>query len=406
MGTMNSGLAVFLWTFRRKWKGLSIFIASVGLLILVIINVYPEFSELRGKAIAKALGGDIEISLTRNDETDGDYTLTWSKFGGADGYAVVQSNREIPLSLIKGMDVPQVNLRLLELLPSGGTITVHTFDASTTSADFTVPEKKPGEEVAPVYFCVVAFTGSVSNAKIEGASDAVNTKQPVAKGAYDKLMKHPLMKTFIGDLGVDMYSVKGFMSFELFSSLTLFIIIYFLVQYGGAFSSEMENRTIDLILSTPLSRRRLFISRYLSWLAVNLIVMASWTFFMHAGVVSIGKSAEAPLADIAQTTFLFLPFALTVQGFCMLASVAANDSRKAYGITFGVYYGMYFLRIISVLSERLSFLRYFTIFQYWDYNSVFVGGVVRWGGIALLTFLSIGLFVAGVVVFERKDLAL
>jgi hypothetical protein len=90
----------------------------------------------------------------------------------------------------------------------------------------------------------------------------------------------------------------------------------------------------------------------------------------------------------------------------MLASVAANDSRKAYGITFGVYYGMYFLRIISVLSERLSFLRYFTIFQYWDYSSAFVDGVVRWGGILLLTLLSIGLFVAGVVVFERKDLAL
>src|SRR4030042_7215617 len=124
----------------------------------------------------------------------------------------------------------------------------------------------------------------------------------------------------------------------------------------------MENRTIALILSTPLSRRRLFVSRYLSWLAVNLIVMASWTFFMHVGVVSIGKPAEAPLADIARTTFLFLPFALTVQGFCMLASVAANDSRKAYGITFGIYYGMYFLRIVSVLSERLSFLRYFTVF--------------------------------------------
>lgn len=402
---MNSGLAVFLWTFRGKWKGLSIFITSVGLLILVIINIYPEFSELQGKAIAEAFGGDIEVSLTRTEEASGGYTLRWSKFGGADGYVVVQSDKEIPLALIKGMDVPQVNLRLLELLPSGGRIQVHTFDASTTSADFTVAEKEPGEEVAPVYFCVVAFTGSTTNAKIEGASDSVNTEQPVAKGAYDKLMKHPLMKVFHGDISLDIYSLKGFMSLELFSSMTLFIIIYFLIQFGGAFSSEMENKTIDLILSTPLSRRRLFVSRYLSWLVVNLIVMASWTFFMHAGVASIGKSAEASLADIARTTFLFLPFALTVQGFCMLASVAANDSRKAYGITFGVYYGMYFVRIISVLSERLSFLRYLTIFEYWDYNSVFVHGAVRWGGILLLSLLSIGLFVGGLVVFERKDLA-
>lgn len=403
---MNNGTAVFLWTFRRKWKGLTVFVTAIGSLILVIINIYPEFSELQGKAIAEAFGGDIEVSLTRNDEETGEYTLSWGKFGGADGYAVVQSDKEIPLAFIKGMDVPQVNLRLLELLPSAGTTSVHTFDASTTSADFTIADKKAGEQVAPVYFCVVAFTGSVSNAKIEGASDSVNTEQPVAKGAYDHLIDHPLMKAWVGDLGLDIYSLRGFLSMELFSSLTLFIIIYFLVQYAGAFSTEMENRTIDLILSTPLSRRRLFVSRYLSWVAVNLLVIIGWTLFMYVGVVSIGKSAEAPLVDIARTTFLFFPFALTVQGFCMLISVATHDSRKAYGIAFGIYYGMYVLRIISMLSERMNFLKYFTIFQYWDYNAVFVGGVVRWGGIFLLTLLSIGLFVGGLVVFEKKDLAL
>ena len=53
---MNSGMAVFFWTFRRKWKGLTIFIGAIGVLILVIVNIYPEFSELRGEAIAEALG--------------------------------------------------------------------------------------------------------------------------------------------------------------------------------------------------------------------------------------------------------------------------------------------------------------------------------------------------------------
>jgi len=403
---MNSGLAVFLWTFRRKWKGLIVFDVAVGLLILVIINVYPEFSELRGKAIANALGGDIEVSLTRNDERDGDYTLSWSKFGGADGYVVVQSNTEIPLSLIKGMDVSGVNFRLLEFLPSDATISIRTFDATATQTDFTVPNETPGEESAPVHFCVVAFTGSVSNAKIEGASDTVNTKELVAKGAYDKLMEHPLMKSWIGDAGIDIYSVKGFLSMELLSSLTLFIVIYFLVQYAGAFSVEMEKKTIDIILSTPLSRRRLFISRYLSWVAVDVMVVATWTLVMYIGVVGIGEAADAPLADIARTMVLFLPFMLSVQGFCMLASVGTNDSRKAYGICFGIYYGMYVLRIVSILSERMRFLRYFTIFQYWDYNAIFVGGVVRWGGIILLSLLSIGLFIAGLAVLERKDLAL
>jgi len=404
---MNSGMAVFLWTFRRKWKGLIIFIGAVGVLILVIIHIYPEFSELRGKAIAEALGGDIEISLTENNETDGDYTLSWSKFGGADGYVVVQSNTDIPLVLIKGMGVSGVNIQLLStFLPSDATISIHTFDASTTKADFTIPKEKPGGDDHIVYFGVLAYKGSVTKASIEGTTETVNTGDLVAKGAYDKLIEHPLFKSFVGDIGVEIYSIKGFLSMELFSSLTLFIIIYFLVQYAGAFSIEMEKKTIDIILSTPLSRRRLFISRYLSWVAVDLIVVVSWTLFMYVGVVAVGEAANARLGDIARTMVTFLPFLLSVQGFCMLCSVVTNDSRKAYGISFGIYYGMGFLEIVSVLSERMGFVRYFTIFQYWDYNAIFIDGIVQWGHVILLTLLSIGLFIAGLAVFERKDLAL
>jgi ABC-2 type transport system permease protein len=214
------------------------------------------------------------------------------------------------------------------------------------------------------------------------------------------------MKSWLGDTGIDIYSIRGYLSMELFSSLTLFIIIYFLVQYAGAFSVEMETRTIDIILSTPLSRRRLFISRYLSWVVVDLIVIVVWTLVSYAGVVAIGESAEASLADGARTMLLFLPFILSVQGFCMLASVATNDSRKAYGISFGIYYAMYVLRIVSILSEKMRFLRYFTLFEYWDYNAIFVAGIVPWGSVILLTLLSIGLFFAGLTVFERKDLAL
>lgn len=403
---MNSGMAVFLWTFRRKWKGLTIFIGAVGVLILVIVSIYPEFSELRGEAIAEALGGDMEISLTENSERDGEYTLSWSKYGGADGYVVVQSNTDIPLVLIKGMGVSGVNIQLLSnFLPSDATVSVHTFDASTTKADFTIPKEKSGSDDV-VYFGVLAYKGSITNASIEGATETVNTGDLVAKGAYDKLMDNPLMKSWLGDTGIDIYSIKGFLSMELFGSLTMFILIYFLIQYAGAFSVEMEKRTMDIILSTPLSRRRLYVSRYVSWVAAGLIMVVSWTLFMYTSVFAIGEVANAPLVDIARTMLLFLPFLLSVQGFCMLVSVATNDSRKAYGICFAIYYGMYVLRIVSLLSQKMSFLRYFTLFEYWDYNAIFAAGIVPWGGIILLTLLSIGLFLAGLTVFERKDLAL
>ena len=409
MRTRNSSLAVFLWTFRRKWKGFVLFIAANAILILLVISIYPEFSAVRGNAIAEALGGDMEVSLTQDTKEGGDYTLRWGKYGGADGYVVVESDSEIPLPLITDMGASGVNLRLLAtFLPTGGSISIHIFDAGTTNTTLSGLDKRYGSDNPLVYFGVLAFRGEASNASIEGATHTVNTRDLVAIGPleklYEKLQEHPLMKAFVGTGTVDVFSIKGFLCLELLTGLTSYIIIYFLIQYGGAFSSEVENKTIDLVLSTALSRRAFFASRYLSWAAINLFFIVSWIMFIYIGVLAIGEDADAPLADIARTMILSLPLMLSVQGFCMLASVVTNDSRKAYGACFGIYFGMVVLRIVATLSQRLEFVKYLVIVRYWDYRTIFIDGVVSWGHVTLLTVLSIGLFIAGLAVFERKDL--
>jgi len=415
---MNSAQAVFLWTFRRKWKGFSIFIAATAVMIFAIISFYPDFWEIGGKAIAKALGGDIEVSLTQNSETGGNYTLNWSQYGETDGYVVVESDTEIPLSLIASVGPDEVDLRLLAtflssvgtLLPGDARISIHTFDATTTDTTLTGLDEKYGKEKALVYFGVLAFRGKVSNASIHGTSQTVNTRDMVASRPYDKFMENPVFEAFVGGKGFDIYSIKGFLCMQLFSSLTLFIIIYFLIQYAGAFSSEVENKSIDIILSTPLSRRRFFISRYLSWAAMNLIMVVSWIIFIYIGVLALrsvlglDEVADVPFGDITRTMILLLPFMLSVQGFCMLASVITNNSMKAYGVSFGIYFGMHFLNILAQLGEKLDFVKYLAIFHYWNYNAIFIDGIIPWGDTVLLTILSIVLFIAGSAIFEGKDL--
>ena len=415
---MNSAQAVFFWTFRRKWKGFSIFIAATAVMIFVVISFYPDFWEMGGKAIAKALGGDMEVLLTQNGEIGGNYTLNWSEYDEAAGYVVVESDTEIPLSLIASMELDELNLQLLAtflssmgtLLPGDARIFIHTFDATTTEAEVTGLDGRYGKENALVYFGVLAFRGKLSNASIHGASQSVNTRDMVASRPYDKWMENPIIKSFMGGQNLDIYSVKGFLCMQLFSSLMLYVIIYFLIQYAEAFSDEVESKTMDIILSTPLSRRRFFVSRYLSWVAMNLLMIVSWIILIYVGVLSLesvfdfNEAVDVPLGDIARTMLLFLPFMLSVQGFCMLASVITNNPKKAYGMSFGIYFGMYFLNILALLGGKLSFMKYFTIFYYWNYNSIFIDGVVLWGHIALLAIFSAVLFIAGLLVFERKDL--
>jgi len=398
-------LAVFLWTLRRKWKGFAVFTCATAVMIFCIVHIYPEISQLQSQAIAKAFGGDIEISLTQDSGVDGDYTLRWGKYGGADGYVVVESETELPLALFTDMDIPEVDLRLLDTFSTLGDVTTYTVDAATTEMKLTGLDQKYGEETALVYFGVLAFRGEASRANIEGASQTVNTRNMVSEGALDALMAHPLIEPFLGGTKLDFYSIKGFLCVELFTGLTVYLIIYFLIQYAGAFCCEMENKTIDLILSTPLSRRGLFISRYLSWATMNLVFIASWAVVIYLAVFSVGCQAEAPLADVALTMISFFPFVQAVQGLCMLASVVTNQTMKAYALSLGLYFGMVILEGVGMMSERLSFLKYASITYYWDYDVIFIDGVVPWGHVILLCVVAIVLFLAGLWVFERKDLA-
>ena len=90
----------------------------------------------------------------------------------------------------------------------------------------------------------------------------------------------------------------------------------------------------------------------------------------------------------------------------MLASVVTNQLMKAYGISLGLYFGMGILEIVGTLSERFSFLKYASITNYWDYDVIFINGVVPWGNVILLSVVAILLFLVGLWVFERKDLVL
>jgi len=405
MKRTNSSVAVFLWTFRRKWKGFVIFLAATISLIFLIVGIYPEFSTLQSQRMAKALGGDIDISLAEDKEIKGKYTLSWTKYGGVDGYVVVESDSDIQLALLYLKDLKGEDLESGKILAQFfGGISVQTFDPNTTEVVLTGVDKKFGTEDAVVYFGVLAFTGDTSKADIVGTSQTVNTRDMKAEGAYDKLMENPIMKSFIGDT-VDIYSVKGFLYMELFGSFTMYIIIYFIIQYAGAFCSEMETKTIDILLSTPLRRRNLFISRYLSWIVLVLLFILSWILCIGIGVRMIDKADEVPLVDIARTMFYSLPFILSVQSLCMLTSVLINESRKAYGISLGIYFGMYFFEIIHGYSDKLDFLKYVTLLQYYDPGLVFIEGVIPWRDTLVLAIVAIVLFSAGLIVFERKDLA-
>ena len=162
-------------------------------------------------------------------------------------------------------------------------------------------------------------------------------------------MPRAFRDAFLGT-GVDFLSPNGYLGTELFSILVPALMLVMGILTGSrALAGEEQNGTIDLLLATPIRRRRLvtekavgaqlplFVMAAFVWLAVALIG-PSQGLSVNLGVLAIALIAVAllaagltvafdPLAYVARLT-LIVPTANLVVHTCGLTGAAYTGGRS------------------------------------------------------------------------------
>ena len=215
-------------------------------------------------------------------------------------------------------------------------------------------------------------------------------------GELNKLLEaypESFMKAFGIDSASSMFStLENYLSTEMFSFFWPILMIVAAVSFAGyAIAGDIDKGTIEMVLSQPISRVKLFISRYIAG-AIGL------TFFSAISAFSPIVWAELHGIDYDIKKFAILSvgcvlFSLAVYGFAMLISSLVSDKGKVGMITGGTIALMYVLNILSSLEEKLINLKYASFFHYYRGETLLgKGEFVEWsvlalGGFAAVTFL-------------------
>ncbi|MCL5795823.1 MAG: ABC transporter permease, partial [Patescibacteria group bacterium] len=86
-----------------------------------------------------------------------------------------------------------------------------------------------------------------------------------------KLYPEALMKAFNVDIN-SYVTIEGYISSEMFSLFWPLILIFISVGFaGGAIAGEIEKGTMELLLSQPVSRLKLFLEKYFAGIFVILL---------------------------------------------------------------------------------------------------------------------------------------
>lgn len=203
-----------------------------------------------------------------------------------------------------------------------------------------------------------------------------------------------------GDLSL-IATPEGYLNTELFTlTLPLIFAIVFITLGSGLIIKEEESGTIELLLSRPISRRRIFLEKLAAMLVIVGIISSS---------VLTGLLAGMALVEFPINVFNFI-FALKNSYFLSLVfgmiafALAAITPRR--GMSIGVAATLFILsNVIAGFAGAVDFfnsIKFLSPFYYYQTQEVLFNGV-RWFDLIILTTTSFALAVIGLVSFNRRD---
>jgi ABC-2 type transport system permease protein len=212
----------------------------------------------------------------------------------------------------------------------------------------------------------------------------------------------PVVHALLGDpVGLD--RLGGFLSWRFASVAPVLLGIWSVVALSGTIAGEVGKGSLDLLVSTPLSRRSIAGQKalgHVALVAVVLLIAAAMTTVTGLVFASVpGDEISMPAALGAWLLIGLLALAPGAIAF-IAAPVLGRMRGAAIGAAF--LFGGFLIDAYSGLAPGLRSLEPLSWFA-WTGGHRPLAGIWDWPPVIALAGVTIVLFVAGIVVFERRD---
>lgn len=256
-------------------------------------------------------------------------------------------------------------------------------------------ELKAGIKSLLIWTVVIAFLIFVAVGKFaafEGSPESLAVLDNMPPQLLDALsMRAFNLTTLEGFFGVMFvyFALMGAMAAALWGS--------------EAISKEERDRTVEFTLVLPVPRRRIVTAKLLAALTnCALFVLFTWIL----SVIAVGGYApERSLYDLLRLEMLamFMIELVFLSMGTMLACVSKTP-RRVGSIAIGLILWLYFLSIIAVMHEKLTWLKYLTPFGWFNASDFFSSGRFEPYALVLTGLTDVIFLFAAYAGYDRRDL--
>jgi ABC-2 type transport system permease protein len=198
-----------------------------------------------------------------------------------------------------------------------------------------------------------------------------------------------------------MTTIEGFLATEVYQFVWVLMLgLYLAYVAGGVVAADVETGRIDLLLATPVSRKRVVVEKYLSLLspivALNLLVPV----FVYGATVAIGESLD--VVDFLALHVLSVPYLLVTAAIGLALSVVVERADFAQRGSLALIFALFVLDTVTT-STDLEVLGVLSPTKYYAPGDILVDGTYDVAGAAILLVAALVLLVASAEWFQRTD---
>lgn len=195
----------------------------------------------------------------------------------------------------------------------------------------------------------------------------------------------------------------SFMSNSFYALMAIIFPMVYSIMVGNRMIAEKVDRgSMTGLLSTPVTRLSIAISSAL-YLILSLAVI--WGVSSAVGIIAAGAfQPDALDVDIfLKLNMGAILYHLVISGVCFCSSCIFNTSKNSLLFGAGIPLISFVISLLVKLSEELDFLKYFTLNTLFDTQKIVENSGYA-VGFTVMAVMTIALYAAGVIWFNRKDL--
>lgn len=192
----------------------------------------------------------------------------------------------------------------------------------------------------------------------------------------------------------------GFYSVQAYMMTTLIGSVYAALLASGILVKEESEKTIEFLLSKPVTRSSIIMQK-VSAVLTNLLIFNAAMIVTTVLCFGFSNGEQIDMGLFALLFVATILLHLTVASAAFLLSAVLRKNRSIMSLSLGLVFLSYALHIIAGLSGQLDSLRNFSVFSYVDAATIVANEALS-GTYTVIMLAVMVLSVGGAYLYYRK----